>query len=355
MGLGASIRTGTPGIADADFDVASQVEVYERAGETTTYAIRLPVAAVGDDLSWLADARVAPGAVLGVYVATPAGDVCLVRGPVTGHAARIAHGGAGSYVDVLGADVSITLDRTVNTRVWNDARDSDAVAAIASEAGLTPDVTTTSAVHRTDVRALAQCDTDLRFVRRLARRNGFFAWVTTDAITGMDTLHFKPPPVGGSPAATIVISQPGANTEAVDLKWDCARPTAVDARQVDPLSLQDLDASGTGSPTTALGGKRLSDLVASAQTTRIVAPGDDSAEVKARAEGVAVEAEWFIQASLETTLAGLGAAVRAHTVLEVRGLGSLHSGRYFVAGVRHLIDPTGHRMVVELARNAWGS
>jgi phage protein D len=355
VGLGASIRTGTPGRPDADFDVASLVEVYERAGETTVYSIRLPVVVQGNDLSWLADARVAPGAVLGVYVVTPAGQVCLVRGPVTGHSVRIAHGGAGSYVEVMGADVSNTLDRTVNTRVWDDARDSDAVASIAADAGLTPDVTSTSAVHRTDVRGLAQCDTDLRFLRRLARRNGFLAWVTTDAITGMDTLHFKAPPVGGSAAATIVISQPGANTDAVDLKWDSARPTAVDARQLDPLSLQDLDASDTRSPTTALGGRRLSDLVASAQTTRIVAPGDDSAEVKARAEGAAVETEWFIQASLETTLAGLGAVVRAHTVVEVRGLGSLHSGRYFVAGVRHLIDPTGHRMVVELARNAWGS
>jgi phage protein D len=355
MGLGASIRTGTPGTADADFDAASQVEVYERAGETTTYAIRLPVVAQGDDLSWLADTRVAPGAVLGVYVATPSGDVCLVRGPVTGHAARIAHGGAGSYVDVMGADVSIALDRTVNTRVWDDARDSDAVTSIAADAGLTPDISSTASVHRTDVRGLAQCDTDLRFVRRLARRNGFLAWVTTDAITGVDTLHFKAPPVSGSAAATIVISQPGANTEAVDLKWDSARPTAVDARQLDPLSLQDNDASGTTSPTMALGAKRLSDLVSSPQTTRIVAPGDDSAEVKARAEGCAVEAEWFIQASLETTLAGLGAAVRAHTVVELRGLGSLHSGKYFVAGVRHLIDPTSHRMVVELVRNAWGS
>src|SRR5690349_10143813 len=106
MGLGASVRTGTPGTADADFGSASQVEVYERIGEATTYAIRLPVTALGDDLSWLADARVGPGKVLGVYVAQNGMDICLVRGPVTGHAARLAHGGAGSYVDVLGADAS---------------------------------------------------------------------------------------------------------------------------------------------------------------------------------------------------------------------------------------------------------
>ena len=51
----------------------------------------------------------------------------------------------------------------------------------------------------------------------------------------------------------------------------------------------------------------------------------------------------------------LGAPVRAHTVVELSGAGSLHSGRYLVAAVRHLIDPAGHRMTVELVRNAWGT
>ena len=355
MGLGASIRTGIPGTADADFGAASQVEVYERAGETTTYAVRLPVTAQDDDLSWLADPRVAPGASLGIYVAAPDGLVCLARGPVTGHAARLAHGGAGSYVDVMGADASIALDRVVRTRVWEDARDSDAVNAIVGEAGFSPDISSTPAVHRSTVRALAQCDTDLRFVRRLARRNGFLAWLTTDAVTGLDTFHFAAPPVAGAPTVKLVINQPGANTDALDVRWDSERPTTVDARQIDPLSAEDMDASETTSPTSALGGQRLLDLVQSPRTTRIVAPGDDSAEVKARAEGAAVEAEWFVQASLEATLAGLGMAVRAHTVVELSGAGSLHSGRYLVAAVRHLIDPAGHKMIVELVRNAWGS
>jgi hypothetical protein len=85
-----------------------------------------------------------------------------------------------------------------------------------------------------------------------------------------------------------------------------------------------------------------------------VAPGDDSAEVKARAEGAAFEAEWFVQATLETTLAALGAPVRAPSVVELRGAGSLHSGKWLVAAVRHSIDATGHRMTVDLVRNAWG-
>ena len=354
MGLGAAIFVGTSTSADSAFSGASQVEIYERAGETTTYAIRLPVTATGDDLSWLADSRVAPGSTLMIVVSTSGGDAALVHGPVTGHAAKIAHGGEGSYVDVLGADLCVTMDRTHKTRAWEDARDSDAVSAIVSEAGLTPDVSSTDAVHRGALRALAQCDTDLRFVRRLARRNGYLAWLSTDATTRLDTFHFRAPQLDAAASATLVINQSGANVEAVDLRWDSERPTVADAVQLDPVSLDDLDASGTSSASTPLGASTLASLV-DGGSVRVVAPGDDSAMVQARARGAAFEAEWFVQVSLETTLAALGTAVRAHDVVEIQGLGSLHSGRYFVSAVRHLIDATAHRMSVELVRNAWGS
>ncbi len=46
--------------------------------------------------------------------------------------------------------------------------------------------------------------------------------------------------------------------------------------------------------------------------------------------------------------------MRAHTVVEVNGAGTRHSGKYFVAGVRHTIDSESYLMELELLRNAWG-
>jgi len=353
MGLGAAIRVN--GVPDTDFDGAALVEVVERAGETTTYMLRLPVTPRDGDLSWLSDDRIAPGADLGVYVATDDGEVCLVRGPVTGQQIRIVHGGAGSQIEVSGADAAAALDRAFRTRVWEGARDSDAVSAIAGEAGFVADVQTTDAVHRSGVRALAQCDTDLRFLRRLARLNGYLAWLSTDAASGTHTLHFKPPPLDGPASLTLTINQDGATTDAIDVRVDGERPTSVDARQIDPLSAEDIDASGTASSLAALGSQPIGSVLSGTRSTRLVAPGDDAAEVNARARGVAADSSWFVQASLETTLAGTGKAVRAHTVVELTGAGGRHSGTWFCAGVQHLIDATGHRMVVELVRNAWSA
>jgi phage protein D len=355
LGLGASIRAGTSGAADPEFGSALQIEVVERIGEATTYGLRLPVVEEGGDLRWLADSRVGPGQALGVYVSAGQGDVCLVRGPVTGHAARLTHGVAGSYVDVLGADASVQLDRVFRTRAWENARDSDAVTAIVTEAGWAPDVTATNAVHRSDLRNLAQADTDLRFVRRLARRNGYLAWLTTDATSGLDTFHFKPAPLDVTPSVKLSLNQSASGTGAIELRWDSERPTAFSAEQHELGSAARLSSTETASPSRALGAQRLADLVAAPQTSRVVAPSDDSADVTARAEGAAFEAEWFVQANLETTLASARNVIRSHELIELTGLGSRHSGHWLVLGVRHTIEATGHRMQVDLVRNAWGA
>ena len=52
--------------------------------------------------------------------------------------------------------------------------------------------------------------------------------------------------------------------------------------------------------------------------------------------------------------AGYHAFLYAFDLLELDGAGSRHSGNYLVAGVRHTIDAGGHRMELELLRNAWG-
>ena len=86
----------------------------------------------------------------------------------------------------------------------------------------------------------------------------------------------------------------------------------------------------------------------------LFAPVDDAGDLQARGAGLLVEADWFIQATCQTSLESLGGLVRAHTVVEVRGAGSRHSGKYFVAAVRHTIDSTAHKMDVTLVRNGWG-
>src|SRR5438876_6444000 len=105
MGLGAAILVD--GTADPELAGAASVEVDERLGEPTTYRIRYAIDISEGDLPLLTDARLSVGSTLAIVVDVAGQLSCLVKGPVYGQQIRMVHDGAGSYVDVLGADTSI--------------------------------------------------------------------------------------------------------------------------------------------------------------------------------------------------------------------------------------------------------
>jgi phage protein D len=354
VSTGVLVHVGTSPIPDAELAGASSVEVQERAGEPTTYRLRYASDIEGDDFRLVADGRVAPGSTLTVTVADKDGKpVVLVRGPVVGHQARLMHGGAGSYVEVQGSDRCVELDRAVREQAWTQARASDAVTSIFAEAGLVPDVEGTDAAFSEKTHMLAQRDTDLRFVRRLARRYGYLFWITS-AVAG-DTAHFRKPKLDGAPAATLSLSSLPPTMRALEVTWDVERPTSTLARGVDLANKATLDGGAPESPLTALGKKGLAALAPGRREALVVAPADTATDLRARSDAALIEASWFVRGRATVLLTDVGVPLRAHTIVQVDGAGMTHSGRWFVSAVRHIIDATGHVMEVELVRNGWGA
>ena len=350
MGLAVSILVGsTP---DGELAQATSVEVYERMAEATTYRIRYEVDIFEGDLPFLVDGRIDPGTDLSILVPIDDSVVCLAKGPVHGQQIRLEHGGAGSWVEVKGSDTSIVMDRETQSVVWADVTDSDAVTSILGKYGYTPDVEATNGQHLENNHTLVQRESDLRFVRRLARRNGFLFWVTCDAF-GVEQAHFKRPPLEGTAASELIINFDSPSLQALDLTWDVERPTSVEALQLDLNTAEDLVGAVATTPQSILGDRSLQAITGDTRSVHVFAPTDDAGNLLARGEGTLIEADWFLRGSCETSLEALGFLVRSHTVMELRGAGSRYSGTYFVAGVRHSIDTTSHRMEVELVRNAW--
>lgn len=350
MGLGIAIaRDGGP---DPELAEASLVEIEEKMGETTTYRLHYPVDVREGDLPLLVDSRLDAGSDLAVLVPVEDRVECLVKGPVHGQRIRLKHGGAGSTLEVRGSDTTVAMDRESRSAVWADLTDSDAVTRILGNYGYTPNVEATRAGHFESGHTLVQRATDLAFVRRLARRNGYLFWVTCDA-EGNETAHFQRPPLAAEPAAELTIHLASPTIRALEIEWDVERPTSVEALQLDLTTKEDLDGSADRTPQDLLGDVGLADVTGNLRSLHLTAPADDAGDLGARAEGALVEADWFLHATCGTNLETLGRLVRAHTVVEVRGAGSRHSGRYFVAAVRHAIDEESHRMEIELVRNAW--
>jgi phage protein D len=352
MGLGIAIAVG--GAPDEELAEAATVEVYERMGEMTTYSIHYDFDVVEGDFPMLLDGRIGPGSELAVIAPLDGKNNYLVKGPVTGQKVHLAHGGAGSFVEVSGTDSSVAMDRESRTLLWSDVTDSDAVTTILGQYGYVPDVDSTSAGHFETKHTLVQRDTDFQFVQRVARRNGFLFWITCDEL-GIETAHFKRAPLDGDPAGDLIINLEANTLGAVDINWDVERPTSVVAAQIDLNDKSDIDGAVAQSPLALLGAQALNAIAADTRSVHIVAPVDDAGDLQSRGEGTLVEANWFIHATSQTTVNALKAIVRSHTVVNLRGAGTRFSGKYFVSGVRHKIDATAHHMDVELISNSWGA
>ncbi|WP_204141050.1 phage late control D family protein [Halomicronema sp. CCY15110] len=352
--MGLSVEIAVNGTVDGDLAQASRIEVTESMGGTTTYRLVYSVDIAGGDLPLLADDRLGPGSELTISVPVNNRSECLVKGPVHAQHIHLRHGGEGSELEVLGADTSIAMDRETKSAVWAEVSDSDVVQSILGSYGYSPDVQATAATHTEAKHTLVQRDSDLRFVRRLARRNGYLFWLTCDS-RGVETAHFKRPSLDGSPAAELTINRDSPTLQTLDLSWDVERPTSVVGQQLDLNSKENLDGAVAESPLAALGQQSLAQIAGGPRSVHLQAPADDAGDLQARGEGALIEAGWFVRASTQTSLRALGQVVRSHTLINLTGAGSRHSGTYWVASVHHQIDAVAHYMTVELLRNGWNS
>ena len=334
----------------------TQVQVIEHVRRMTTFRLRFSLDIDGDnDLGLLKDDRLAPGSQIGIVVPDGSAQALLVNGPVFGHQVHLDHGAGNAFVDVLGADVSLAMDRESRAKIWAGQLDSEAASAIIATGDyrLTPDVEDTSARHDEDAHALVQRSTDWAFVQRLARRNGFFFWVTADPSSGESTGHFKRPDLSADAARTLVINQAQPNITRLDLHWNIERPSAATAKQISFNDKSTIDGDVERSPLPPLGTTAFADISSSTRKLHLDMPADDTGDLAARGEAALIEAGFFIQADAVTTAARLEGVLRAHTIVQINGAGTRHSGKYFCAGVVHDIDDTTHAMAAALWRNAW--
>lgn len=89
-------------------------------------------------------------------------------------------------------------------------------------------------------------------------------------------------------------------------------------------------------------------------SVRLTAPVDDAGELTLRAQSLLREAGWFVRCEGEADVSRLNAVLRVGQIVQIEGIGTLHSGNYYVWSVRHTISADAHRMKFVLLRNAVG-
>ncbi|HLA20238.1 MAG TPA: hypothetical protein VJZ74_02145 [Pseudolabrys sp.] len=355
------ILNGTP-VDDGFYTDMGALEVEENVDLPGAILIKLPVSSDDNgDLTYVSDDRFQPFATVAVVAQQEdAPDQCIFDGFVLSSKLHVTTGAVGCSLEVWGQDASWLMNLEDKVKEWVDVTDASVANSIFGGYGITPADENTdddSPSHPESGHSLMQRATDIQFLRQLARRNGKYCRVACQDKPGERTGYFVKPGVEGDPVVTITLNDAAsANVSSLDFEWDVARPSAVQASQAlltDPSedgASVDSDDSGLA----PLDERALADFTGKPISTRLTAPVDDAGELTLRAQGLLRESGWFARCEGEVDAGRLKAVLRAGTVVQVDGAGSLNSGKYFVWSVRHTFTADAHKMRFVLVRNAVG-
>lgn len=347
---------------EALYTAMGPLEVEENADLPGAIQFTLPVEVTEEgDLTYVGDARFGPFAALAVVATVEdQSPECIFDGYVLAHKLHLQTGITASTLQVWGQDASWLMNLEEKVQEWVDMTDADVANAIFGDYGITPadeNSEDDSPSHTEAGHTLMQRATDIQFLRTLARRNGKLCRVAAGREAGELIGYFAKPSLDGEPSVTLKLNDPEVwNVDALDIEWDVMRPSAVQARQAlftDPAE-DGVGVDLTESGLDLLDERGLADFAGETMSVRLTAPVDDAGELTLRAQSLLREAGWFVRCEGEADVSRLNAVLRVGQIVQLAGVGTLHSGSYYVWSVRHTITADSHRMKFVLLRNAVG-
>jgi hypothetical protein len=280
------------------------------------------------------DARVVIGVLLG---ATPEP---LIDGVIYHHQVTPSNEPGLSTLTVMGRDISVMLDLEEKDANHKNQPDFLIVNKILANYPLsvTPPyrVTPTTDVPIELQRVPHQNETDLRFLERLARRNGFVFYLEP-LFMGVNSAYWGPENRLGIPLPALSMNLGGAtNVTTLHFSNDALAAVGAQGSFVEPITKMSIRIP----PLPSL---RVPPLAASPgtarRTTRLRGTArQNPAQAALSAVAAATNAEEPVSAEGEVDTVRYGALLRIRRVVGVRGAGMSYDGNYSVKRVSHVID-----------------
>jgi len=254
----------------------------------------------------------------------------IFDGKIMGLEAHFPEGEAPTLA-VLAEDRLQDLRMTRRTRTFVDVSDADVLTQIANEHGLSPQVNVTGPTHK----ILAQMNqSDLAFMRERVRAIDAEVWVEGKTLKAQARVRRN----GGTLQMTygntlrefcVLADLAGQRTSVTVSGWDVASKADLKYEATAAILSGELngDSSGVSILSSAFGVRK----EALAHTVPL-----SSQEAQAAAEA-------FFRASARRFVVGRGvmetdSRLRVGTYVDLRGLGPLFNGKYYLSEVRHRFD-----------------
>lgn len=279
--------------------------------------------------------------------------VVVFDGVVAEHEVSLAEEPGASSLTVIAMDATAAMNLTEKVREWPNMADSAIATVIFGDYGLLPVVDTTQPVRSQVDTTVVQRDTDIRFLRHLAQRNGFDVFVAPGPLPGMVEGHFHAPSVDLPSQGVLSVNMGGAtNVRDFTVRHEMLRPTQAATSDVDARTVTSQPVEATTTDLTELGKTALLNG-GGARSTLVLPLGlSQTGELQTLAQAEANRSTWAVTAEAALDTAVYGDILHAASPVLVRGAGSTHSGAYFVELVRHRIEGESYTQHVTLRRNA---
>ena len=265
-----------------------------------------------------------------------------------------------STLTVEGQALSALMNREAKTRSWENVTRSEVARQIAEEHGYEGQFIDIDDTEETLDVVNQTAETDARFMRRLAAREELEFYVDDGGF------HFHERRQNAAPTHVFTwYADPGrGDVISINVESDLVRRAGrVSVRGRDPLQRTTVEASTTSAsadrstisevievvdPETGATSLETRNATASVQPTSVTNAARAQRESQAR----------FRRAERETMKLSLQVVgdptLHAKSIVEVRGISGLLSGKYYVNDVKHVISSSGYVCELKLTRDGTG-
>ena len=243
-----------------------------------------------------------------------------------------------STLTVTGGDLREVLDREEKNEKYENQPDSIIFARLIGaygQYGLAPQPTATPDVPIELQRIPRQYETDLKFIQRMARRNGFVFYIEPVTI-GVNRAYFGPETRVGVPQPALTVNMDAfSNVNRLTFSHDARAATGSKGSIVEPTTKISI-------PLPSLPSLRIPPLAANpspAKRETIVrdAANKNAAQAATTAAAAATNTPEPIKGEGELDTLRYGSVLRARKPVGVRGAGHSYDGNYYVRSVKHVI------------------
>lgn len=264
-----------------------------------------------------------------------------------------------STLTLTGEDVSVQMDREERNEEYPGQGDTAVVHTILSryaEFGVAPEVSTPEVTDQptADERTAGQQGTDYAHLTELAQRYGFAFYVVPGPVSGVSRAVWGPPARTGSPQPALSVNLgPDTNVDSIDFTYD-GLAAEIYTGQIQERADNTAISVTTSSVTRPALGRN--DPLANARTRIYRDSAADSALAFARAQALTdASVEHAIEASGELDTGRYGTVLEARALVDLRGVGFLLDGTWYVKQVTHKIQRGSYKQAFSLAREATGA